>query len=275
MHSKEEHPIDKLLKSSQKEPSWEGCCEDDLKSVEEILEAKKELNMVLYIKRHDKMERFEVSDTFKGATLLELLNHIKQSQDKSLSFLSGCRSGVCGSCAVRVNGKEVLACAYKVASEDKIEPLRNMPLLKDLVVDYASIEQTLKRTQAHSDALNATTMSQEDLERIETQSDCILCASCYSACPVLAVDAEFLGPFALTKAWRYVNDSRQIQHKGIIEAVQHQGIWDCTLCNECVPVCPQGIAPKQDIEMLQAKSGILGFMNPNFGGGLDFTTPLF
>lgn len=216
---------------------------------------------------------FEVA--LEDCTLLEALTHIKRTRDASMTFSAGCRSSVCGSCAVRVNGKEVLACAYKVQDGDLIEPLRYMPVLKDLVVDQAMTEETNRRAKNFSNITGSKDQSIADAEAIELQTDCILCGSCYSACPVMEVNPEFLGPFALTRSWRQVNDSRNDDIKDIIDAVQTKGIWDCTLCNECVPVCPQGIAPKQDISMLQNKSGMMGYMNPNFGGGMDFGTPDF
>ena len=212
---------------------------------------------------------FEVA--LEDCTLLEALTHIKRTQDASMTFSSGCRSSVCGSCAMRVNGKEVLACAYKVQEGDYIEPLRYMPVLKDLVVDASCVEETNKRAKNFASTHGSKDQSHDDALLIETQTDCILCGACYSACPVMAVTPEFLGPFALTRSWRQVNDSRNEDAKEIIDAVQTKGIWDCTLCNECVPVCPAGIAPKQDISMLQTKSGMMGYMNPNFGGGMDFS----
>lgn len=206
----------------------------------------------------------------EDCTLLEALTHIKRSKDPSMTFASGCRSSVCGSCAVRVNGKEVLACAYKVQDGDYIEPLRYMDVLKDLVVDHAPMEAKNRAAKNSGDATASKEQSEADARQFEVQSDCILCGSCYSACPVMETKPDFLGPYALTRSWRYVTDSRQEEPKTIIDAVQTNGIWDCTLCNECVPVCPQGIAPKQDISMLQTKSGMLGYANPNFGGGMDF-----
>ena len=234
--------------------------------------------MKLTIKRFNaEQENFE--DTFdialEDVTLLEALTHIKRTKDTSVTFSSGCRSSVCGSCAVRVNGTEVLACAYKVKDGDVVEPLRFMPVLRDLVVDASVIEETNKRAQNFFKSQESKQQSEDDAQAIEVQTDCILCSSCYSACPVLAVNQGFLGPFALTRSWRHVNDSRNEETNAIIDAVQTQGIWDCTLCNECVPVCPSGISPKQDIAMLQAKSGMLGYMNPSFGGGLDFGAPSF
>ncbi len=216
---------------------------------------------------------FEVP--LEDCTLQEALTFIKRKQDASMTFSAGCRSSVCGSCAVRVNGKEVLACAYKVQDGDFIEPLRYMPVLKDLVVDQAMTEETNRRAKNFSNISQSKDQSIEDAEKIALQTDCILCGACYSACPVMESTPEFLGPFALTRSWRQVNDTRNDDTKEIIDAVQTKGIWDCTLCNECVPVCPQDIAPKQDIVMLQNKSGMMGYMNPNFGGGMDFGTPDF
>jgi len=213
-------------------------------------------------------------------TLLSVLNEIKTKQDASLTYASGCRSCVCGSCAVRVNGTEVLACAYKPHDGDVVEPLRNMPVIRDLVVDNerALNFNTVARAWSSKNSDNIS-VTPENEKVNEIQSDCILCGSCYSACPVYAVNGDFIGPFALTRSWRYVSDVREQDTQEKIEAIQSNGIWDCTLCNECVPVCPQGIAPKQDIQMLQSKSGTLGLMDPGmgggFGGGLDFGGPVF
>ncbi len=218
----------------------------------------------------------------ENISLLEALNHIKTKEDPSLSFTAGCRSGVCGSCAVRVNGKEELACAYKLSDGDLIEPLNNLPVLRDLVVDVQKMLEFNAIAKAWS-STNSENMPllPEQAEVNELQSDCILCGACYSACPVYAVNEDFIGPFALTRVWRYVSDSREQDVQEKIETIQSNGIWDCTLCNECVPVCPQGIAPKQDIAMLRGKSGVMGFMDPNFaagmnfGGGPDFGQPSF
>ena len=233
--------------------------------------------MTLNIIRNGEKVSYTLSS--KDATLLQLLSEIKTTQDATLSFASGCRSSVCGSCAMRVNGKEVLACTYKPESGDTVEPLKNVPLIRDLVVDMEkalSFNKVAQSWAVSPEELRAVTP--EDAEINEVQSDCILCGSCYSACPVYAVNPEFIGPFALTRNWRYVSDKRENDIAGKIAAVQPNGIWDCTLCGECVPVCPQGIAPKSDIDMLRNKSNIMGYMDPkyaSFGGGLDFGAPSF
>ncbi len=224
---------------------------------------------------YDELVEYTVPD--ENMTLLEALNHVKTKVDATLSYSAGCRSGVCGSCAMRVNGSEELACSYKLSEGDRIEPLRNVPVVRDLIVDNEKMQRfnlLAKAWMTESDSNRE--VSVEDAEQNELQTDCILCGSCYSACPVYEVNGEFLGPFALTRVWRYVSDVREDDTAGKIAAVQQNGIWDCTLCNACVPVCPQGIAPKQDISMLRNKSGMMGYMDPNFanqsfGGGMDFS----
>jgi len=233
--------------------------------------------MILNILRNGEKASFRLPQ--RDATLLEFLTEIKRTQDASLSFASDCRSSVCGSCAVRVNGKEVLACAYKPESGDTVEPLKNMPVIRDLVVDMEKaldFNKVAKTWAVSSETLPKVSPEQAAVN--EVQSDCILCGACYSACPVYAVNPEFIGPFALTRNWRYVSDAREDDVAGKIAAVQTNGVWDCTLCGECVPVCPQGIAPKSDIDMLRNKSNVLGYMDPkyaSFGGGLDFGAPSF
>ncbi len=219
----------------------------------------------------------------EGATLLEVLNEIKRTKEPSLAYSSGCRSGVCGSCAVRVNGREVLACSYQAQDGDLVEPLRNTPVLRDLVVDMDKAYLFNSKAKAWLSSLAENVELSEDNQHInELQSDCIMCASCYSACPVYAVNGEFLGPFSLTRVWRYVSDKREPDPKEKIDAVQRDGVWDCTLCNECTLVCPQGISSKADIEKLRAKSSILGYMDPSFGsfgggfgGGFNDGSPVF
>jgi len=208
----------------------------------------------------------------KNPTLLEALSYIKTNIDQTLTFNSGCRSEVCGSCAVRVNDKEKLSCGYKLQNGDVITPLKNLEVIKDLVVEADASFMTLVKTRAFLEKERVVPQTKEDEKLIEKQSDCILCNSCFSSCPVLEVNKEFLGPFALTRVLRYTNDKRCEDEKAKIDLVQKNGIWDCTLCGECSVVCPQNIDPKTDILNLRTKSAKYGYMDPNFGsfGGLDF-----
>ena len=229
--------------------------------------------MKIDVKRAFDFVQYDVD--MQNATLLEVLQKIKTEQDNSLAFSSGCRSSVCGSCAMRVNGKEVLACAYKVQEGDIIEPLKNMRVIRDLVVDADTALQTNKRAQTWLQTYNKEAKISAEDEKINAlQSDCILCGACYSACPVYAVNEEFLGPFSLTGVWKYLSDKREAKPQEKIDAIQTNGVWDCTLCNECTLVCPQGISSKADIEKLRMKSSMAGYTDPNiaqsFGGGFGF-----
>lgn len=220
------------------------------------------------------VERLCFSHTLEDATLLEVLDFLKTKVDSTLTFSSGCRSGVCGSCGVMVNGKEVLACSHKHQDGDLVEPLRNMPVLRDLVVDMRRAYAFNAKAKAYlsSASSQTVTITQEDAHKNELQSDCILCSVCYSACPVYAVNEEFLGPFALTRVWKYVSDKREDGVSEKITHIQANGVWDCTLCNGCSVVCPQGISSKMDIEKLRAKSAQEGFMDPSFGSFGGFSS---
>ena len=228
--------------------------------------------MKISIKRDFDFIEYDVD--LSDATLLDLLNEIKETQDSSLAYSSGCRSGVCGSCGVRVNEKEVLACSYKVQDGDKVEPLKNVEVIRDLVVNMDKALQTNARAKVWlQSAKSDVALTPEDEKINELQSDCILCGSCYSACPVYAVNEEYLRPFALTGVWKYLSDKREEEPQEKVNTIQTNGIWDCTLCNECTLVCPQGISSKADIEKLRAKSAQFGFIDPSFGsfgGGLTF-----
>ncbi len=221
--------------------------------------------MKISIKRDEKLVDYETR--LGNITLLEALNYIKTKIDPTLTFDQGCRSGVCGSCGVVVNNKEVLSCSYKVCDGDTVEPLRRTRVIRDLVVSSEMIEAKNRSVGAFSSGVSSEIKSSEMI-----QSDCILCGLCYSSCPVYDYNSEFAGPFALTRIWRYVSDEREMGSSKKIADIQQNGIWDCTLCNECVLVCPANIAPKQDILMLRTKSGMMGYSDPNmsFGGGLDF-----
>lgn len=232
--------------------------------------------MELNIKRGETLECFTI--TQKVTTLLEALIHIQEHIDPTLGFDFGCRSGVCGACSVRVNGKEQLACAYPLADGDIVEPLNYYPVKKDLLVDKSHNKALLKRANAAITTYNPATLTPIDETKSKVQTDCILCSSCYSACPVVSVNKEFLGPFALTQAYRYSTDAREANNKNIIDTIQQNAIWDCTLCNECTLACPMGIDPKTDIVNLRNLSAQYGYMDPNFNtmgfgsfdGGLSF-----
>jgi len=217
--------------------------------------------MNIRVSRDGDFRDYNISD---GLTLLQSFYEIKSEIDNSLGFKGGCRSGICGICAVRVNGKEELACGYRPKDGDEVTPLNYHKVIKDLIVDKSDAKETLKSSLAWLHKYNKVDISIEEEKLTELQSDCILCNSCYSACPVLAVNPDFLAPFALTRAYRYINDKREMDIKSTVDAIQKNGVWDCTLCGECTAVCPQGIDPKMDITNLRAISSQFGYSDPNF-----------
>jgi fumarate reductase iron-sulfur subunit len=204
--------------------------------------------------------------------LLDALHEIKTQKDNSLTFRSGCGSGVCGSCAVLVNGVEKLACKTQLQENDTIEPLKNASVIRDLVIDLNHQETFLKQAHAFLENFQATSISMEDEKRIDTQSNCILCQSCFSSCPVYEVNPSFLGPYVLTRVLRYVDDKKEQISKTKIDAIQNNGVWDCTLCGNCTLVCPQYIDSKADILKLRSKSYQAGYKDPNLENSMGFNT---
>ncbi|MGA1940045.1 succinate dehydrogenase/fumarate reductase iron-sulfur subunit [Arcobacter sp. YIC-310] len=210
------------------------------------------------LEQKDQIKEFKVEQD----NLLKALEEIKKNQDSSLAYRCGCKSGVCGSCAIRVNGIEKLACRTTLKDGDLIEPLKNSKVIKDLIVDVSHETLLIKKTNSPiKQKKENLTLTQKDVLKIDIQSNCILCNACYSSCPVYDVNKEFLGPFALTRALRYENDKKG-QNEEIINNIQTNGIWDCTLCSACTFVCPQGIDPKMDIMQLQNISIQKGYSNP-------------
>jgi len=152
--------------------------------------------------------------------------------------------------------------------------LQYHPVLRDLKVDKNKAKETLVKSSAWLHSFKEATLTPKDEKFTETQTDCILCDSCYSACPVYAINPEFLGPFALTRAYRYSVDKRENDVKALVDTVQNNGVWDCTLCGECTLACPKGIDPKMDITMLRGESLNHGYTDPSFTNQ-SFGTPDF
>ena len=229
--------------------------------------------MKINIKRFNQnQENFINQYEVHNQNLLQSLIEIRNNFDATLTFRCGCKSGVCGSCSVRVNGVEKLACKTKIKKNDLIEPIKNAKVLKDLVVDVSHETLLIKRTNLSiNEEYIYNEVNNEDIKNIDLQSNCILCNSCYSACPIYVVNKEFLGPFALTKALRYAKDKKTFNNSLIIDSIQSNGIWDCTLCSSCTLVCPQGIDSKSDIMQLQNLSVQKGYSNP-YQQSFDFNS---
>ncbi|MBF2021192.1 MAG: succinate dehydrogenase/fumarate reductase iron-sulfur subunit [Hydrococcus sp. C42_A2020_068] len=216
-----------------------------------------------------------------GNTILDCLNRIKWELDGTLAFRKNCRNTICGSCAMRINGRSALACKENVGSELArfshgadtqlpeiiVAPMGNMPVMKDLVVDMTSFWDNLEAvdpyvsTSARQIPEREFLQTPEERSRLDASGNCILCGACYSECNARAVDPSFVGPHALAKAQRMVDDSRDDTTEARLEKYNlgTQGVWGCTRCYMCNAVCPMDVAPMDRIgeikqEILERKN---------------------
>ncbi len=197
--------------------------------------------------------------------VLTALLRIRAELDPSLSLRYSCRSAICGSCAMQINSKSRLACETHVGPEMErhgrivVEPMRNQPVLRDLVVDqapfwreYNGIEPHLKLDPAHPmPEGRPTSMSPEEVERFKETPRCIACAACYSACPAVEADSSFPGPMALAKLYRFVVDPRDRAHQDRLVRIQPNGLWLCLRCHLCTEACPKDVRPSERIRDLK------------------------
>jgi succinate dehydrogenase / fumarate reductase iron-sulfur subunit len=214
-------------------------------------------------------DRSPYFDNFKmevetGMTILEVLRHIKNTQDSSLTFRAFCRSSICGSCALRVNNNTVLACSTQLMPILKdfgkatvtITPMANLPIIRDLVVDIDPVIEKLAKMHPYlvenKDRVPETLeqeslMSQEELEAFGLMTDCILCGSCYSACSAVKADSNYAGPLTIAKAYRFSVDPRDDFRGMRFQAAMDQGLWSCVQCRKCIKVCPKDTRPADSI----------------------------
>jgi len=219
------------------------------------MNVEKEKIIEFRIHRFDPKRNKRYLSTYKvpaltGMTVLDALNYIKDSLDGTLTFRQQCRMGQCGSCGVTVNGKPVLACYTQVLQLGvdilEIEPLPNLPVIKDLVVDvhpflekYVKIKPILIKTEEELKKLTEFIQMPSDLKKYWDESICTKCSLCYASCPA-AIDKEFLGPSSLTTNYRFIVDTRD---DGLSERLKtaSETIWLCTSCSSCTLSCPKEI----------------------------------
>lgn len=194
-----------------------------------------------------------------GQTVLDLLHEIHYFQDPTLSFRRSCRSAICGSCAMNMNGRTGLSCntqAKPLIDRDGslvVEPMKNMPVLKDLVADMGGfwkavfdIEPYLRPAAQPPKGPYLVPKHQMDLLKIA--QDCIMCGSCLSECTSREANPDYLGPAALAKAYRFADDPRDAATEDRLRKYSEpNGIWDCDTCLYCNEVCPMGVKPMDAI----------------------------
>ena len=206
-------------------------------------------------------QKFELS-VEDDSTVLDVLNRIHWEMDGTLAYRRSCRSSICGSCAMKVNGRNVLACETPVSRFGrrlKIEPLPGFPIIKDLVVDMEDFFEKLQRIKSYlilkkpiPDKEFVQTPAQ--LEEIGESTLCILCAACTSACPSLWPNPDYMGPAALLKAYRFVFDSRDDGADERLDIVNDKnGIWRCHTIFNCMEACPKKIKITEYLSRLKVK----------------------
>lgn len=208
------------------------------------------------------VDSFRLDRQSFGPMVLDALIHIKSSIDSTLTFRRSCREGICGSCAMNINGVNRLACTTSLghlAGEIRIYPLPHMPVVKDLVPDlthfyaqYAAVKPWLQtRTAAPPDGERL--QSKPDQEKIDRPAACILCACCSTACPSYWWNSDrFLGPAALLAAYRWIIDSRDEATGERLDQLEDPfRLYRCHTIMNCTDVCPKDLNPARAIAQIK------------------------
>ena len=203
-------------------------------------------------------------------SVLDGILQVKAKTDGSVGIRCSCQAAICGSCAIRINGKTRLACNTKIsaAAEEAakknggtvvVEPMANYPVIKDLIVDMDAVHwKKIQRVvpwllPAGDPPDREYIVPKESMIDVTQSMACIQCGACVGACLSLEVDPGFIGPAALAKAYRFVGDPRDGADEERLKdlAEDPHGIYDCTHCFSCVEVCPKGVAPMDQIMRLR------------------------
>jgi succinate dehydrogenase / fumarate reductase iron-sulfur subunit len=255
-------------------------------------------------------EEFKV-ELEPSLSVLDGLLQAKDRDDGSLSVRCSCRAAICGSCGMKINGRSGLGCKTQIGEAFEqanrrpatngaapgrgseggsisdssalagaeevapivVEPMGNMPVIKDLITDMESTHwQKIRRVTPwllpHGEAPEREyVVEPESMIDITQSMACIQCGACVSSCLSMEADPEFVGPAALAKAYRFVGDPRDAETKERLHDLGEDphGIYDCTHCFSCIDACPKGVAPMDQIMRLRRKAGEEGIEDPNSG----------
>ena len=213
--------------------------------------------VTLFVRRYNpeagldaRWEDFDV-EVFGTDRVLDALHKIKWEQDGSLTFRRSCAHGVCGSDAMRINGRNRLACKTLIKDLDitqpiYVEPIKGLAVEKDLVVDmdpfYKAYRDINPFLIASDKPAKERLQSVEERERFEDTTKCILCAACTTSCPVFWTDGQYFGPAAIVNAHRFIFDSRDEAAEVRLEILNDkEGVWRCRTTFNCTEACPRGI----------------------------------
>lgn len=203
----------------------------------------------------------------ENQTVLDVVSWIQQYADPTLSYRFACRVGMCGSCAMMVNGIPRWTCRThisKVLNDDQVSigPLRNLPVIKDLAVDmdpffdkWVAAEGVHHSSASRHDEIAAVDETSDNRKTANAGIECINCSVCYAACDTVAGNSDYLGPAALQRAWTLLNDAKDDGRERILEAVSDKGgCHNCHSMGSCTLYCPNELDPMAAIAGLKRET---------------------
>ena len=207
------------------------------------------------LKGATRLQTFKVNKNECGPMVLDALIYIKNNLDKTLGFRRSCREGICGSCAMNINGKNTLACLTPIEDRMRIFPLPHMPIIRDLIPDMKNFYkqyQDIKPWLVTSNK-NPLKQSPEDRKKLDGMYECILCACCSTACPSYWWNSDqYLGPAVLMQAYRWISDSRDENKQMRLDYVNDaMKLYRCKTIMNCSNTCPKGLNPGKAIAELK------------------------
>lgn len=220
-----------------------------------------------------KFESYEVP-RLASQTVLDVVTYVQRTIDASLSYRFSCRVGMCGSCAMSVNGVARWTCRTHVSkvvdgNELELAPLSNLPVIKDLATDmaqffdkWASAKGQFRGAQTRNDDFSQVKPDSPERKRVDAAIECIGCGVCYASCDTVSWRADYLGPASLNRAWTLINDVRDTNQKARLASVAGDaGCHACHTHTTCSERCPKGIEPTAGIsglKRLAARAAIRG-----------------
>jgi succinate dehydrogenase / fumarate reductase iron-sulfur subunit len=217
-------------------------------------------------------QEYEV-EVDEGTVVLYALHEVRDRQDPTLAYRYSCRGAICGSCAMRINGTAALACKTQVSDAAEadggvvtLEPLANLEIIKDLVVEQEPFFEEMLPSYPWLVAENppdadaaidyGAEMSSSELDEWDRAANCIKCQACLSDCPARAEKPGFVGPAACVEIYKHALDPRDDERaRRIEESAAPGGIWDCERHANCVKVCSKDCRPMRAIMMLRRRAG--------------------
>ena len=208
--------------------------------------------------KNPRVDTYEVDLNDCGPMVLDAVMKIKNEIDTSLTFRRSCREGICGSCAMNIDGTNTLACTKAIADvkgDVKIYPLPHMPVIKDLVTNLKNLYKQLKSIkpwlikQSRNESSEENIQSRNEREKLDGLYECILCACCSTSCPSYWWNSDkYLGPAVLLQSYRWLQDSRDEERKERLKELDDTfKVYRCHTIMNCTQACPKGLNPAKAI----------------------------